>query len=165
MKTLLILRHAKSSWAEPAVPDHQRPLNDRGKRDAPRMGQLVKDEGLVPDLILSSTALRARKTAKKVAKACGYDSLIEQTDSFYQAYPDDYIQVLRCVSDEHDSVMVVGHNPCLEELVEVVSGQRHTMPTAALAHVVLEIDRWEQMCMQTAGRLIQIWRPKELPER
>jgi phosphohistidine phosphatase len=165
MKTLLILRHAKSSWAELSLPDYERPLNDRGKHDAPRMGRLVKDEGLVPDLIVSSTARRARKTAAKVAKACGYDSPIEHTDSFYQAYPDDYIQILRCVADEHNAVMVVGHNPCLEELVEAVAGERHRMPTAALAHVALEIDRWEELSLQTPGRLVQIWRPKELPER
>ena len=72
MKTLLVLRHAKSSWNDSALKDHERPLNDRGKRDAPRMGQLLNDHKLTPDLIISSTAKRARKTAKKVADSCGY---------------------------------------------------------------------------------------------
>ena len=162
MKTLLILRHAKSSWTDPTLSDHERPLNDRGKRDAPRMGQLIRDEGLLPDLIVTSTALRARKTAAKVARACGYDGEIERTDSLYHAYPDDCIHVLRGVSDEHHSVMVVGHNPCLEVLVETLSGECQTMPTAALAHLVLDIDHWTEMALNASGRLVSIWRPKEI---
>ena len=165
MKTLLILRHAKSSWAEPAVSDHNRPLNNRGKRDAPRMGQLIKDEGLLPDLVVTSTALRAHTTASEVARACGYGRQIERNDSLYHAYPDDYIQFLRGVSDEHNSVMVVGHNPCLEDLVEAISGECQAMPTAALAHLVLEIDHWTDLTLPAPGRLINIWRPKEILER
>ena len=76
MKTLLILRHAKSSWKEQDLPDHDRPLNKRGKNDAPRMGKLLKDEDLIPDLIMSSTAVRAKKTAELVAKACKYKGKI-----------------------------------------------------------------------------------------
>lgn len=162
MKTLLILRHAKSSWAEPTLPDHDRPLNNRGNRDAPRMGQLIKDEGVVPDLIVTSTALRARTTASKVAEACGYASPIEQAQSLYHAYPDDYVRFLRRLSGEQSSVLVVGHNPGLEDLVEAFSGQYESMPTAALAHLVVEIEHWAEISLETAGRLIHIWRPKEL---
>ena len=72
MKTLLLLRHAKSSWSDPTLPDHDRPLNKRGIHDAPRMGKLLRHEHLMPDLILSSTAVRAKKTAELVAKACKY---------------------------------------------------------------------------------------------
>jgi phosphohistidine phosphatase len=165
MKTLLILRHAKSSWAEPTLADHDRPLNHRGRRDAPRMGRLIKHEGLVPDLIVSSTALRAHTTATEVANACGYGGEIEQTEFLYHAYPDDYIQFLCGVPDEHDSVMVVGHNPCLEDLVEALSGEHQTMPTATLAHLVLEIDCWSELTLRVSGRLRNIWRPKETFER
>ena len=86
MKTLLLLRHAKSSWKHPELADHDRPLNKRGKRDAPSIGQLVSDKGLVPDLIMSSTAKRARKTARAVAKASGYKGKIELTPTFYGNY-------------------------------------------------------------------------------
>ena len=72
MKKIYILRHAKSSWKDEGLPDHDRPLNKRGKRDAPRMGRLLAEEGLVPDLIVSSTAKRAHKTTTEVADACGY---------------------------------------------------------------------------------------------
>jgi phosphohistidine phosphatase len=126
------------------------------------MGQLIKDEGLVPDLIVTSTARRARKTASKVAKTCGYVREIEQADSLYHAYPDDYVRVLRGVPDEHNSVMVVGHNPCLEELLEAVSGERQMMPTAALAHLQLEINQWAELTLHDSGRLIDLWRPKEI---
>ncbi len=165
MKTLLILRHAKSSWGEPTLSDHDRPLNNRGRRDAPRMGQLIKDEGLTPDLIVTSTALRARTTAVEVATVCDFDGQIERTESLYHACPDDYIQFLRGVSDEHNSVMVVGHNPCLEELVEALSGERQSMPTAALAHLALKIDHWTELTLRAPGRLVNIWRPKEILER
>jgi len=162
MKTLLILRHAKSSWANAGLPDHDRPLNDRGKRDAPRMGQLIEQQGLVPDMIVCSTALRARKTASKVAKACGYRGRIEEVQTLYHAYPDDCIQYLRGLSDQYESVLLVGHNPCLEDLVQVISGQYERMPTAALAHLVLGIERWADMPSRGAGRLVEVWRPKEI---
>jgi phosphohistidine phosphatase len=83
MKTLLIMRHAKSSWKDPDLPDHDRPLNKRGKHDAPSMGKLLKDEDLIPDLIISSTAARAKKTAELVAKACKYKGEISLNQSLW----------------------------------------------------------------------------------
>ena len=85
MKTLLILRHAKSSWNNLDLPDYDRPLNKRGKRDAPRMGDFLRHQDLVPDLIISSTAKRAKKTAKLFAKAVGYKEKISLETSFYHA--------------------------------------------------------------------------------
>ena len=163
MKTLLILRHAKSSWDDPAVPDHDRPLTERGKQDAKRVGQLLQEHGLVPDLIVSSTAKRACKTANKVAKACGYDGQIEVTRRLYQAYPGHFIEVLREVGNEHATVLVVAHNPGLEELVRYLTGQAEPMPTAALAEVSLDIDSWQSLSVPPGGNLVQVWRPKELP--
>src|ERR671934_2596347 len=95
MKSLLILRHAKSSWKHPELSDHDRPLNKRGKRDAPKIGHLLKEKDLVPDLIISSTAVRAEKTAKLVAKASKYKGNVTLTDSLYAAGPDAYIDVLK----------------------------------------------------------------------
>jgi phosphohistidine phosphatase len=163
MKTLLILRHAKSSWGDPSLADHDRPLNARGKRDAPRMGQLLVDQDLTPDLIVSSTAKRARKTAAKVAEACGCKQEVELNGRLYHAYTEDYVHVLRKVDDQHQRVLVVGHNPGLEELVSTLSGEYQTMPTAALAHVVIDIDCWNDLRRTTTGRLVSIWLPKELP--
>jgi phosphohistidine phosphatase len=163
MKTLLILRHAKSSWKNPGLADRDRPLNQRGKQDAPRIGQLLRDERLTPDLILCSTAQRARDTAEAVAEVSGYEGEIEFKPEFYVGEPEAYLRALRGVSDDYQCVVVVGHNPGLEELVETLSGEAETMPTGALAQVSLPIQRWRQLEGETEGKLINVWRPRELP--
>ncbi|MDE0296998.1 MAG: histidine phosphatase family protein [Candidatus Poribacteria bacterium] len=161
MKTLLILRHAKSSWKDEGVLDHDRPLNKRGKRDAPRVGELLLHQGLIPDLIVSSTAKRARSTAKRVAKACRYAGEIQLTSQFYHAPAGSYIEYLNHLPDEYSRVMVVGHNPGMEELVARL-GQNCTMPTAALANLSLPIDCWSELDGATEGRLVQVWYPRDL---
>jgi phosphohistidine phosphatase len=162
MKTLLILRHAKSSWAAPGLSDHDRPLNDRGKRDAPRMGQLLLDENLTPGLILSSTAKRARKTASLVAKSCGYSREVNELADLYLAGPQSYFEALQFVDNGFDRVLVVGHNPGMEDLVQELVGEFHRMPTAALAHVELEIDAWVNVSRHVNCRLRNYWCPKGL---
>jgi len=111
MKTLLILRHAKSSWEFTELPDHDRPLNNRGKRDAPRIGKMLLKERLIPQLIISSSAIRAHSTAEKVAKACGYQGEILVDSSLYGSEYKAYLNILRNQHDRFDIVMVVGHNP------------------------------------------------------
>lgn len=162
MKTLLILRHAKSSWKDAALADHDRPLNKRGKQDAPRMGKFLRAQNLVPDRIISSTAKRARKTATAVAKACRYESKVELTSEFYHAGPGAYLAVLQNVQDDDQRVMVVGHNPGMEALVAHLTGSMETMPTAALAHVALPIKQWTELNYETQGELLDLWRPKAL---
>jgi phosphohistidine phosphatase len=164
MKTLLILRHAKSSWKEPLLADHDRPLNKRGKRDAPRIGKLLRKQGLTPDKIISSTAKRARKTAQAVAKAGGYVGEVESTPAFYHAGPEAYISVLCNLSDDCRRVMVVGHNPGMEELIGRLTGHVETMLTAAIAHILLPIGRWEELNDKVEGELINLWYPKELTQ-
>ena len=132
MKSVLFLRHAKSSWKDPDLTDHDRPLNKRGKGDAPRMGWLLKREHLVPDTIISSTAIRARATAEAVAKAAGYKGEITLNRSLYAARPAAYIDVLRDLSNEYARVLMVGHNPGLEQLVRMLTGEEHAMPTCSL---------------------------------
>ena len=162
MKTLLLLRHAKSSWKHPELADHDRPLNKRGKRDAPSIGQLVSDKGLVPDLIMSSTAKRARKTARAVAKASGYKGKIELTPTFYLASPEAYIEALCSLSEDYERIMLVGHNPGMEELLEMLIRRIEPMPTAALALVSLPITEWKELNYETTGELIDLWKPREL---
>ncbi len=162
MKTLLILRHAKSSWDNPQLSDYDRPLNKRGKRDAPRMGKHLDEQGLIPDRILTSSAKRARKTATKVAKACGYNKKIKRLDRFYLAPPGVYIEKLQALSNKHERVMVVGHNPTMEHLVRHLTGQIERMPTAALAHIELSIQNWEEFDFSTRGTLVNLWTPKTL---
>ncbi|MHC4992311.1 MAG: SixA phosphatase family protein, partial [Planctomycetota bacterium] len=109
MKTLLLLRHAKSSHAVPG-PDHDRPLNERGERDAPRMGQLLAEMDLLPDVIVCSTATRARSTAELLIQASGYEGAVQFSEDLYWTHggPRAALEVLRDLPDAYDSVMLVG---------------------------------------------------------
>ena len=162
MKTLLLLRHAKSSWKHDDIPDHDRPLKKRGKRDAPRMGQLLLEQELVPQLIISSTAKRARKTAKKTAKACSYAGEIVLKRGLYQAGPMGHIRILQEVADDYRRVMLVGHNPGLEVLLEVLTGESEWLPTAALAQIELPVETWAEVQEYIGGKLVNLWKPKDL---
>ncbi len=162
MKTLLVLRHAKSSWDNPTLSDYDRPLNKRGKRDAPRMGKHLQHQGLIPERILSSSAKRARKTATKVAKACGYSGKIKRVDRFYLAPPSVYYELVQALPDKYQSVMVVGHNPTMEQLVTLLTGEIKAMPTTALAQIELPIEHWKSFNLHTKGKLVNLWTPKTL---
>jgi phosphohistidine phosphatase len=162
MKTLLILRHAKSSWKDDHLPDHDRPLNKRGKQDAPRMGKLLQEKGLVPDLIISSTAKRAQKTAQLVAEESGYDGEIQFDRDLYAFEAAAYLEKLAQIGDQVQIVLLVGHNPGLEELLEQFTGEYLRMPTAALAQVNLSVSSWSDIDEDTQVQLANVWRPKEL---
>jgi phosphohistidine phosphatase len=162
MKTLLVLRHAKSDWGDPKLADEDRPLNKRGKRDAVRMGELLRARDLLPELILTSTAKRARKTAEAIAEASAGAAELEAKRSLYLAGPKDYVKLLRRVPEECQRVMVVGHNPGLEELLGELTGTVTPLPTAALAEVALPIAEWRELGEETRGELRGVWRPREL---
>ena len=162
MKTLLIMRHAKSSWNYPELADYDRPLNARGKRDAPRMGQYLRQEALIPDRILTSSAKRARKTANKVAKSCGYTGKVKKLDALYDTVPGVYFEILQALPDTYERVMVVGHNPTMEQLVNHLTGEIRQMPTAAIAHIELAIQSWKTLDLYTKGTLVNLWTPKTL---
>ena len=160
MKRLLILRHAKSSWADSSIDDSQRPLNERGLRDAPRAGAWLRERGLLPDAIITSDAVRARTTAQAVAKTAGYSQEIIIEPSLYHAKPDDVLAVLRGIRTDALTVLVVGHNPGLEDLVAQLTGEHHDLPTAALVHIALEIDDWSEVGAR-AGSIVDTWRPRD----
>jgi phosphohistidine phosphatase len=162
VKTLLVLRHAKSSWKVTGISDHARPLNKRGKKAAPRMGQLLFEEDLVPDVILSSSALRARQTADLVAEASGFDGEVVYLDDFYHAWPSDYLDALRTLSEDINLAMILGHNPGMELLLEMLTGEYERFPTAALALIQLPIATWSQLNDETEGELLRLWLPRTL---
>ena len=163
MKTLLVLRHAKSSWDDGTLGDHERPLNERGQRDAPQMGKVIREYRLVPDVLLSSDALRARQTAEAVAKAAHYEGEILLDSRLYGASPAEIIRVLRTVDVTNAATaLIVGHNPGLEELVARLTRERQDLPTAALAQIVLPVNQWRDLTVSSRGSLIGLWRPKEL---
>ena len=161
MKTLLLLRHAKSSWKDGDLDDHDRPLNKRGKRDAPRMGQLLRDEGLLPDLIVASSARRARKTAEHVIQASGYRGETRITGDLYEAGADKLRQVVAGLPDSCNRALLVGHNPGLEELLGSLLGSYTPLTTAALAHLDLPIAAWSEIASAKAT-LQHLWQPGEL---
>jgi len=161
VKTVLLLRHAKSSWDHPEINDRERPLNKRGKRQAPEMGKLIYTENLTPDLILTSIARRACKTAEAVAENCGYDGEIDRIDDFYPGGPADYLRVLSEMPDGVRRVMVVGHNPGLEEFLRVLVGETRSLSTAALAQVDLPLESWQELTASTRGKLVRILHPPE----
>jgi phosphohistidine phosphatase len=162
MKTLLLLRHAKSSHKDDGLDDHDRPLNKRGKHDAPRMGQLLREENLLPDYIVSSTATRARKTAHHVIAASGYRGETRLTGELYMAGGASLREVVAALPAGAGRVLLVGHNPGLEELLELLIGVYTPLSTAALAHVELDIDQWPQVAESCGARLVNVWQPQEL---
>lgn len=162
MKTLIIMRHAKSSWAQANLADHDRPLKKRGERDAPRMGELLLDEELIPDLIITSSAKRAVATTEAVADACDYSGEILVTRNFYHADPEIFIEELQGIDDQASMVLVVGHNPGLEDLLEELTGVWQRLPTAAIAVVELPIRKWGELSEATQGTLANLWTPKSI---
>ena len=126
------------------------------------MGALLQDEDLIPDLILCSSAVRTHITALLVAKACTYTGEIQKTRKLYLAEPEAYIEVLRQVAENHERVLVVGHNPGLEALIEALTGEAMAMPTAALAYIELSLKRWGDLDMNTECKLVNVWRPRNL---
>jgi phosphohistidine phosphatase len=165
MKTLLIMRHAKSSWNELNIPDHDRPLNRRGKHDAPLMGKLLRDQKIALDLIISSTAVRAETTANLIAKGSKYNGKIVLDNLVYSAEPMDLLNLLSKCSDGYNSILLVGHNPTVEETVQMLTNlQEITMATCAIAHLTLKIDSWTALKKKQTVKndLVNLWTPKEL---
>jgi len=126
------------------------------------MGQLLYEEDLVPDIILSSTARRACETAELAAEASGYEGEITYLEDLYHGWPSDYLLALRALTVDHDIAMVVGHNPGMEMLLDLLSGQDEHLPTAALAYIKLPIQEWSQLTDETEGELLALWLPRQL---
>ncbi len=158
MAELLILRHAKSSWAIPGLKDHDRPLNDRGRRDAPRMGELLASEGLLPDAVLCSTACRTMQTWELLSKAARCDVQPRYEEEIYLAGAGDLLEQLHKIPESCRRGMIIGHNPGMEILVAMLTGRQVTMPTAALVFVEIH-GSWKAI---SSGRFIRQWKPKEL---
>jgi len=164
MKTLLVMRHGKSSWDDPSQSDYDRPLKNRGRRAAALIGAEIPRRGLTPDLVISSGAKRARKTAAIVAKTAGYTGAIELTDRLYFNGVDGYLDSLAEVADGVERVLVVGHNPHVEGVTARLTGENVSFPTAALAVIELDTESWATV-RETSGRLVSVTLPRELENR
>ena len=146
MKTLLLVRHAKSSWGDQSLPDHERPLNHRGRRDAPRAGARLRERSVAPDKIVTSTAVRARSTAGILADALGLEpGRIVEDGRLYGATPDGLLALIQALDDELTSVMLVGHNPEIGELASRLSDEIADMPTCAVAEFRFDVAGWAEV--------------------
>ncbi|MEW6208355.1 MAG: histidine phosphatase family protein [Acidobacteriota bacterium] len=161
MKTLLLLRHGKSSWDDPSLRDFDRPLARRGKRDAPLMGEALSKRGPIPDYVLCSTARRARSTVKAFIKGAGLETEPQFEQGIYEASSSELMKIARRLPDASACVLMVGHNPGFEEMVSRLTGSFESMPTAALACIELDIERWEDVD-DGRGKLAWLLTPKQL---
>ena len=162
MKNLLLMRHAKSSWKDTSLIDHQRPLNQRGKRDAPRMGEHLQEQGIILDAILCSTAKRARETAKRFLKEYDFDGEVFYVDDLYHASYETYITLLNQLPDNIDIAMIIAHNPGMDYFLEMVCDEYEHMPTASVAVVKFPVERWAELSEITPGELVNLWKPREI---
>lgn len=144
MKTLLLVRHAKSSWDNPAVRDINRPLNERGLHDAPRMGKLVRSLGIQPDLLVSSPAKRALTTAQFFAEVFDIpDASILRNPDVYEAHVSDIMRIISTLPDEAQTVMLFGHNPTFTEVANRFTEDFiDNVPTCGVVHLVSTAPDW-----------------------
>lgn len=162
MKRLYLIRHAKSSWSNPDVGDFDRSLNDRGKRDAPEMGRRLKESKVEPELILSSPAKRARKTAKIVAKEINFPKKHIMTDeSIYLAGVSTLLEVIRHIDDALHQVILVGHNPGLTDLADYLTNcQIDNIPTCGIFCMDFDIRSWKEVA-KGEGKFVFFDYPKK----
>ena len=157
MKTLYVIRHAKSSWAHPEQADMDRGLNERGKRDAPRMGRKLKEKDVRPHLMLSSPARRAFSTAKRIAVVLDYPKEKIKTDRLlYHADEETILSVVQTISDKCDDVVIFGHNPGLTEFVNSIADKEvyiDNIPTCGIAAFKLPIESWKAATWRCASLL------------
>jgi len=161
MKTLFLLRHAKSSWKDSGIDDHERRLKKRGRKEARKIGRLVAAENLIPDTIASSSARRCRQTADYVIHHSDYRGEARLTPELYDADTARLREFVSKLKDEVSRAMLIGHNPGLEEFLESLVGEHTTLSTCALAHVELPIERWADLTSETRGTLVRVWEPRE----
>ncbi|QDU80186.1 phosphohistidine phosphatase [Polystyrenella longa] len=162
MKTLLLMRHSKSSWDNPADQDIERPLNSRGKREATLMGKHLVNEGLEPDMIVCSNAKRARRTAEKVIKAMDWNGPLEVNPDLYFSSVISYVDVLNQQLDKHDRVLLIGHNPIIEDFLSTFTGGWREAKTSTVAQLKIDIKSWSDLSHNTKARLKNFWIPAML---
>ncbi|MCB0401664.1 MAG: histidine phosphatase family protein [Flavobacteriales bacterium] len=161
MKTIYLIRHAKSDWGNPGLSDFNRPLNQRGKHDAPLMGQQLRSLHVKPDLMLSSSAKRALETVTAISKELGYPNhQIQFEENIYHASTRQLAQIITGLNDELDTVALVGHNPGLTYFSNYLTDDLiDNIVTCGIVKIELEIDRWQEI-IEGIGRKIYYIYPK-----
>jgi phosphohistidine phosphatase len=167
MKTLYVIRHAKSSWDDDRLSDFDRPLNDRGKRDAPSMGKRLKEKNVVADLVLSSPAKRALSTAKRITIALGFDSEKIKTDRrLYHADSEMIVSLLQEVKSKHNVVLLFGHNPGLTDFANAIMTDKmfiDNIPTCGVVAFSFDVGDWKDV-KRKSGKMIFFDYPKNMAD-
>ena len=163
MRTLFLIRHAKSSWDNPGLRDFNRPLNERGFREAPRMALILRETGVKPDLIVSSPAKRALTTALFFAEAFGIpeDAVLREPD-IYEAHPSEIFRIISALPDTAEVVLMFGHNPTFTEVANAFTDTFiDNVPTCGIVQIVSEADRWNQV-YEGNSKVTAHYFPKEM---
>ncbi len=162
MKKIFLVRHAKSSWSNPDLDDIERPLNKRGKRDAPFMGKVLKENNINPDLIISSPAERAFITAKTVAEQINYPlEKIKIIDRLYHGGFKDLLVTLKSTDSSINTLMLFGHNPGLTDLSNYISNQHiENIPTTGIVEIDLRVNNWNEID-EDSGTFVDFEFPKK----
>ncbi|MCW5911109.1 MAG: histidine phosphatase family protein [Cyclobacteriaceae bacterium] len=169
MKTLYIVRHAKSSWDDPELDDFERPLNKRGLKDAPRMGKRLKEKRVTPDIMLSSPAVRALATCKAIATVLAFNESKIKTDrKLYHADEDQILEVVRKLKDSprdsEEVAMIFGHNPGLTEFANALLNQTiDNIPTCGIVAAQLPVARWQDVTFG-CGKMLFFDFPKRIED-
>lgn len=152
MLSLYLIRHAKSSWAEPGLDDLNRPLNKRGKSDAPLMAEILLKRNEIPEVVISSPAKRALSTAKRIAKTMGINGeRIKTDDRLYMANETDFFNVIWDISDDINRLMLVSHNPGLTDFVNILTGSNIlNIPTSGIVRVDFDLKHWKEITKQNS---------------
>lgn len=160
MKRLFIIRHAKSSWDDLALDDFDRPLNKRGLKNAPFMGQLLKKKNVQPDMILHSPAKRTTQTAQLIAKEVKFEKALTPNQYIYEAYVSTLQEIVSYTYDTIQTLFLVGHNPAVTALAYTLCGFKEEMPTCAIVEIAFECDSWMDIGKHNA-QLISYEYPKK----
>ena len=160
MKTLMLLRHAKSSWDNASLDDFDRPLNERGRKASATIGKYLADSNEAIDLIISSPAVRTRETIER-SNLGSFAAETRFDQRIYEASSARLMEVVSQIDEDRKAVLLVGHNPGLEELISLLAGIEARMPTAALATISLDVKRWDRVA-PGKGTLHSLIRVKDL---
>lgn len=159
MKELLLYRHAKAESAAGAMSDHERPLRDVGREQARKQGALLAERGLLPDYIASSGALRASQTVRESVAAMRYTGKVDYLPALYDAEPETYLALLQKQPAGIHRLMIVGHNPTIEEFAAQLASRKVHLKTGSIAHVVLDVTDWRAVSEETEATLKEILVP------
>ena len=163
MKRLFLVRHAKSSWDDPSLDDIDRPLNNRGKKNAPEMGLRLRKQGIIPDLLISSPAKRAHSTARKISEAIGYpEKSILIDDRLYHGSSNSMLAILHELKKKINSAMLFGHNPGFTDFANTLCGINiYNIPTAGIVAIDFSVETWAEVDY-SKGELVFFDYPKKV---